>query len=106
MSDAASSALASILIVEDDPRQLRLYAKALHGYRLTCVSSGSAALSALAETRPDLILLDNILDEGEKGVEFLPRLKDVAAHVPVIIISGTLKVRSKLAPLQGPRSAH
>jgi CheY-like chemotaxis protein len=98
--------MASILIVEDDPRQLRLYAKALRGYRLTCVSSGSAALTALPEARPDLILLDNILDDGEKGVEFLPRLKDAAAHVPVIIISGTLKIRAQLAALQGPRSAH
>ena len=35
---------ASILIVEDDPQQLRLYAKALRGYRLTCVSSGTDAL--------------------------------------------------------------
>ena len=33
-----------ILIVEDDPAQLRLYSKALRGYRLTCVASGSAAL--------------------------------------------------------------
>ena len=32
---------ASILIVEDDPQQLRVYAKALRGYRLTSVSSGT-----------------------------------------------------------------
>jgi DNA-binding NtrC family response regulator len=100
------SMIASILIVEDDPKQLKLYAKALRGYRLTCVSSGTAALAALAEVRPDLILLDNILAEGERGVEFLPELKGAAAHVPVIVISGTLKLREKLSALQGPRSAH
>jgi CheY-like chemotaxis protein len=105
MAATADPVMASILIVEDDPKQLRLYAKALRGYRLTCVSTGSAALAALKEARPDLILLDNILDEGEKGIEFLPRLKDAAAHVPVIAISGTLKMREKLAALQGPRSA-
>jgi DNA-binding NtrC family response regulator len=98
--------IASILIVEDDPKQLKLYAKALRGYRLTCVSSGTAALAALAEVRPDLILLDHILSEGERGVEFLPQLKGAAAHVPVIVISGTLKLREKLSALQGPRSAH
>lgn len=98
--------MASILIVEDDPKQLKLYAKALRGYRLICVSSGTAALAALGESRPDLILLDNILEAGEKGADFLPRLKVAAAHVPVIVISGTLKVRDKLAVLQGPRSAH
>jgi CheY-like chemotaxis protein len=106
MTDAAAPLMASILIVEDDPKQLRLYAKALHGYRLTCVSSASAALTALNDVRPDLVLLDNILEEGEKGLEFLPRLKDAAAHVPVIVISGTLRIRDKLSALQGPRSAH
>ena len=29
--------MASILIIEDDPTQLKLYAKALRSYRLTCV---------------------------------------------------------------------
>jgi len=98
--------MASILIVEDDPKQLKLYGKALRGYSLTCVSTASAALSALADTKPDLIILDNVLEEGEKGLEFLPRLKAVAAHVPIIMISGTLRIREKLTALQGPRSAH
>ena len=103
---ATEERMATILIVEDDPKQLKLYGKALRGYRLTCVSSGSAALNAIAETRPDLIILDNILDVGEKGIDFLPKLKTVAAHVPVIMISGTLQIREQLAALQGPRSAH
>jgi DNA-binding NtrC family response regulator len=103
---AAEETMASILIVEDDPKQLKLYGKALRGYRLTCVSTGSAALAAIQETKPDLIILDNILEEGQKGLEFLPKLKGVAAHVPVIMISGTLQIREKLAALQGPRSAH
>ena len=98
--------MASILIVEDDPKQLKLYGKALRGYRLTCVSTGSGALRSIAETRPDLVILDNILEAGEKGLEFLPKLKAAAAHVPVIMISGTLKIREQLAALQGPRSAH
>lgn len=103
---ATEETMASILIVEDDPKQLKLYGKALRGYRLTCVATGSAALKAIGETKPDLVILDNILDDGEKGLEFLPKLKSVAAHVPVIMISGTLQIRERLAALQGPRSAH
>lgn len=103
---AVESPMATILIVEDDPKQLKLYGKALRGHRLTCVSTGHAALSAIGEARPDLIILDNVLDEGEKGVDFLPRLKAAAAHVPVILISGTLRIREQLAALQGPRAAH
>lgn len=97
---------ASILIVEDDPEQLRAYAKALRGYRLTCVSTGSSALESLRKELPDVILLDNILAEGERGIDFLPKLKAVAAHVPVIVISGTLDIHLKLQALQGPMSAH
>ena len=98
--------MASILIVEDDPKQLKLYGKALRGYRLTCVATGSSALKTIAEAQPDLIILDHILDAGEKGLDFLPKLKAVAAHVPVIMISGTLQIREQLLALQGPRSAH
>jgi two-component system KDP operon response regulator KdpE len=98
--------MASILIIEDDPQQLKLYARALRGYRVTCVSSGGAACRAVVETKPDLIILDNILDQGERGVELIPRLKAAAAHVPIVLISGTLQVREQLAALQGPRSAH
>ena len=97
---------ASILIVEDDPQQLRAYTKALRGYRLTCVSTGTAALASLQEELPDVIILDHILDSGERGVDFLPKIKDVAAHVPVIVISGTLDITKKLQALQGPKSAH
>ena len=103
MSDRA---LANILIVEDDPAQLRLYSKALRGYRLTCVASGSAALEQLGRHVPDVILLDHVLAGGEFGTDFLPRLKDAAAHVPVIMISGTLDIKGRLDALQGSRSAH
>jgi len=106
MDMPVEQAMASILIVEDDPKQLRLYSKVLRGCRLTCVSTGTAALAALAEATPDLIILDHVLDQGEKGTDFLPRIKEHAAHVPVIIISGSLDLRSQLKALQGPRSAH
>lgn len=103
---SVETVMASILIVEDDPKQLKLYGKALRGYHLTCVSSVTAAIKALDESKPDLIILDNILDAGERGSEMLPQLKAAAAHVPIIMISGTLKIREQLNVLQGPRSAH
>lgn len=98
--------IADILIIEDEPQQLRIYSKALRGYRLTCVANGTAALAELEKHVPDLIILDHILADGELGTEFLPRLKDAAAHVPVIVISGTLDIKERLKALQGPRAAH
>lgn len=98
--------IADILIVEDDPAQIRLYSKALRGYRLTCVSTASGALAQIQKEVPDVILLDHVLADGERGGDFLPRLKDAAAHVPIVMISGTLDIAGRLAALQGSRSAH
>lgn len=95
----------TILIVEDDLEQIRLYAQVLSGYRLTYVSTGTAALKALAAQVPDLIILDHVLAAGELGATFLPKLKAEAAHVPVIVISGTLDIAGQLQALQGPCSA-
>jgi CheY-like chemotaxis protein len=99
-------ALANVLIIEDDPQQVWFYSKTLRGYRLTCVPNATAALSEIISKVPDLIILDHVLTGGELGVSFLPQIKALAAHVPIIIISGTLDVQGKLAALQGPRAAH
>ena len=99
-------ALANILIIEDDPQQLWFYSRALRGYRLTCVPNATGALTELEGKLPDLIILDHVLAGGELGVEFLPRLKALAAHVPIIVVSGTLDIHGKLQALQGPRAAH
>jgi DNA-binding response OmpR family regulator len=97
---------AAVLIIEDDPEQVRLYSKILRGHRLTVLARASEALRAMNGLRPDLVILDHVLAGGESGLEFLPRFKEFAAHVPVIVISGTLDVREQLAALQGPLAAH
>lgn len=106
--DAPSAPIyrASILIIEDDERQLRHYRRTLVNYRLTAVANGTQAMAALHSTKPDLIILDHILADGEIGADFLPQLKTAAAHVPIIIISGSLNVRAQLNALQGPHRAH
>jgi DNA-binding response OmpR family regulator len=78
----------------------------LRGYRVTTVATASAALDEIENAVPDLIILDHILAAGEKGVEFIPRIKALAAHVPIIVISGTLDIQGRVAALSGPLSAH
>ena len=106
MSATSQAWKATILIVEDDPHQVRLYTKSLSEYRLLAVDTGSAALKLLELEFPDVIILDHQLADGEKGTEFLPVLKTDLAHVPVILISGTLDIKGQLKALQGPYSAH
>ena len=107
MTSAADSKWkATILVIEDDPKQVRLYTKILAQYRLLAVDTGTAALKLLEQEFPDVILLDHQLAHGEKGTEFLPLLKTELAHVPVILVSGTLDIKGQLNALQGPFSAH
>lgn len=101
----STSFCGTILVVEDDPKQVRLYAQVLNRYRLVCVATGTAALAELGKETPDLILLDHALAKGELGADFIPKLKAVAAHVPIVVISGTLDIGGQLQALQGPFSA-
>ena len=95
-----------LLIVEDDDFQYEIYEETLSAYELTRVRTGSAALALLAQSPPDLLVLDHILEDGERGLDFLPEFKEVLPHVPIIVVSGALEVRQQLAALQGPRRAH
>lgn len=96
----------SILVIEDDPDQVLLYRKALKQHRLRCVDRASEALRLLAEEIPDVIILDHVLANGERGIGFLEALKQKVAHVPIVLITGTLNIQEQLRALQGPNSAH
>lgn len=95
-----------LLIIEDDDLQYELYEEALDDYRLVRALNGSAALAKLPVEPPSLLILDHVLAEGERGLDFLPEFKELLPHVPVIVVSGALEVRQQLAALQGPRRAH
>lgn len=95
-----------ILIVEDDDLQHEIYEEALSAYALCRVKTGRAALDAMPRENPALIILDHVLDNGELGLDFLPAFKELAPHIPIIIISGALEAPQRFAALQGPRRAH
>lgn len=96
----------TVLIIEDDDLQHEIYEKALAAYRLVRVRNGSEALAAIAKEPPDVLLLDHVLAGGERGLEFLPELKELLPFVPIIVVSGALEVHQRLEALQGPRRAH
>ncbi len=97
---------ATILIIEDDDFQYEIYEEALAKYRLLRVTTGSEALKLIPGSRPDVLILDHVLDAGELGLDFLPQFKELLPHVPIVIVSGALEVHQQLKALQGPRRAH
>ncbi len=79
-----------ILVVEDEESLLRLERILLtsKGYEVRGVADGQAALDAVAEESPDLVLLDIMLPELD-GFEVCRRIKETAEtrHIPVIMLT-------------------
>ena len=97
---------ATLLIIEDDDLQYEIYEEALAQYKLIRVTNGTQALQQITRERPDLLILDHVLSEGELGLDFLPEFKELLPFVPIIIVSGALEVHQQLNALQGPLRAH
>ncbi|MCU7922171.1 MAG: response regulator [Candidatus Thiodiazotropha sp. (ex Dulcina madagascariensis)] len=77
-----------ILVVDDNPLSRKLLNDMLgaEGYSVRNAASGFEALSAIAEERPDLVLLD-IMMPGMDGFEVVRRLNaDQATRIPPIIM--------------------
>jgi len=96
----------TLLIIEDDDFQYEIYEEALGKYNLVRVTNGTEALKQIPVQRPDVVVLDHVLSEGELGLDFLPELKELLPFVPIIIVSGALEVHQQIRALQGPRRAH
>ncbi len=88
----------TIMIIDDDVHIGNMLEEVLtrEGYRVSRAYSGTEALLALAEHRPDLVLLDLMLP-GLRGEEVLPELKGI----PVIVVSARSDIQDKIELLLG-----
>lgn len=88
---AGSSPLGSVLVVDDDPDSLRMILIGLETAGLTVLvaTSGEAALDVLANARPDIVLMDAMM-QGIDGFETTRRIRGNPAlrHIPVIFMTG------------------
>jgi DNA-binding response OmpR family regulator len=79
-----------ILIVEDEESLLKLESILLtsKGYEVQGVPNGQAALDAIEQEHPDLVLLDIMLPEID-GFEVCRRIKSnqETRHIPVIMLT-------------------
>ena len=78
----------TVLIVEDEPKMLRLLELNLsdEGYTTRSAASAEAALSLLRQESVDLVLTDLRLP-GMDGLEFLQAAKRVSAALPVVVMT-------------------
>ena len=76
-----------ILIVDDETDFLDLMRiKLEEDYDVITASSGSEALDAIHEERPDAVLLDMIMDKMS-GIDVLKMIRKHDHHLPVFIVT-------------------
>jgi two-component system KDP operon response regulator KdpE len=77
-----------ILIVDDEPRVVRLVTEVLKavGYQVIAAASGEPAIEMTALERPDLVLLDILLPHGPDGYEVCRRIREFS-EVPLIMLT-------------------
>jgi DNA-binding NarL/FixJ family response regulator len=92
-----------VLIVDDVPDNLSLLHDALDefGYTVLVAVSGEQALQRVAQTLPDIILLDAVMP-GMDGFEVARRLKAEArtAAIPVVFMTGLTETEHVLKAFQ------
>lgn len=84
---SADNASATVLVVDDEPqivRALRINLSA-RGYKVITAHDGTAALKAVAETKPDVVVLDLGLPDLD-GTEVIAGLRGWTT-VPIIVLS-------------------
>src|SRR2546430_2617481 len=88
-----------ILVVDDDPQIQRMLRSqlGLRGYEVSIVGDGPAALLAVADQTPDVVLLDLTLP-GMDGLEVCRQLREWSA-VPVILLTATDEIPTKITAL-------
>ncbi|MES2793534.1 MAG: HD domain-containing phosphohydrolase [Planctomycetota bacterium] len=93
-----------ILIVDDEPINIRVITKYLHelGYtRCTGLSDSRQALSSIALDTPDLVILD-VMMPFVSGIEILAKLRanSATAHLPVLVLTAAVDRETRLAVLE------
>ena len=79
-----------ILVVDDEPDVVTILTRYFSdaGFLVDAASHGGDALIAVSQYRPDVVLLD-VLMEGLNGVQVLERIRALDPAIRVIMISGS-----------------
>ncbi len=103
MEPSATHAVATILLVDDNPANLAAltHALAMYGFRMLVAQQGESGIQIAQRAQPDLILLDVRLP-GMDGFETCRRLKAdaVTKEIPVLFMTVRTEAEDKLKGFQ------
>lgn len=99
MSSTTTSA-SRVLVVDDEPMVLEVVTAYLErdGFEVATASSGTEALDAIAQNRPDLIVLDVMLPEID-GFDVLGRIRR-SSDTPVILLTARTEEPDRVLGLE------
>jgi two-component system nitrogen regulation response regulator NtrX len=91
-----------ILIVDDEANIRRMVGALLKSeeFDVAEAANGNAALLAIPDARPDIILLDLMMPPGPDGLATLERIRAADRDVPVIMMSGKAQLADAVRAVQ------
>ncbi|SDY14708.1 Response regulator receiver domain-containing protein [Allochromatium warmingii] len=102
--------MSKILIVDDDElfRAMLVEMVQREGHLVSTAANGNAALTAIEQSRPDLIITDILMPEKD-GIELIMELARRESRIPIIAVSGgrrsiSLEFNLESAKLMGVRA--
>ena len=89
-----------VLVVDDEVNIAELISMALRyeGWQVTTAHTGSGAVAAAADVRPDAVVLDLMLPDFD-GLEVMRRMRATAPDVPVLFLTARDAVEDRVAGL-------
>src|ERR1700728_5102690 len=93
----AATASPRLLVVDDEPTILELLSGSLRlaGCEVVTAANGAEAVRVAALSRPDLVLLDVMMPDGD-GFEALRRIRSGGSEVPVIFLTARDEVSDRV----------
>jgi DNA-binding response OmpR family regulator len=95
-----------ILVVDDDPDILEQVAVTLSGagFDIVVAEGRAAAEDALLKTRPDLAIIDLMMEEKDSGFVLSYQLKKLYPETPVIMLTGVTGATGLSFATQSPEA--
>jgi two-component system response regulator MprA len=98
----AGHSMATVLIVDDDPKLLKMLGRTLayEGFHVHSASNGAEALSEVQARRPDVVVLDWMMP-GMDGLTVLERLRAAGDQTLVLMLTARDAVENRVEGLEG-----
>ncbi|MDA8268169.1 MAG: response regulator transcription factor [Actinomycetota bacterium] len=92
-----ASGRTTVLVAEDDraTRDALVLAFGMEGYVVTAVADGTAALAAMADSSPDVVVLD-VMMPGHDGMAVCRRVRAAGDRTPVLLLTARTEVRDRV----------